>query len=141
VLEFGTTGDVIRWGEHKYADPELNSGNTVIVSTANNRFFALGRGIMLELPALDENTGQFGEKGQKVKAAKIRDVLPHGLPPIEIGKPWPIIDESEPVDAVVLDYKVASPGFENAEQVDMPNPMDSARTHLERVAEAMQARQ
>jgi hypothetical protein len=134
ALGFKTPGDVVRWDDHKYTDVSFGTG-LAIVSTEGGKRIAVGNGITVLLPELDRKTGKFGEVSDEVQASKFEDVSPQGLPDVEIGKPW-IADSEDPVKDVLIDYKVGPQSMAD-EQVDMPNPFDSARAHISRVDEAM----
>lgn len=138
-LGFMTTGDRLTFdGSHKHADP--NDGtSTVLVKTKGGTRYALGRGVMVQLPELDQATGKFGESGIPVKAIAI-DKLPAGLTDITIGETWDTLGSEDPVTMVLLDYKNTSQN-PNYNQLDMPNPFDSAKEHLVRVSGKMQQSQ
>ncbi len=91
---------------------------------------------MIELPELDKTTGNFGKPDQPLRAVKFDDI-PAGVMDIVIDEPWDTLGNDDPVTMVLLDYKTGGldPSFS---QLDMPNPFDSAREHLSRVAQAME---
>lgn len=136
-LGFRTPGDIIRWGVKKYIDPQHNSLDTVLIKTEHGRSFALGNGIGAMLPEFDPSTGQFGKEDEPVQAIKLDEIAPEGLPDAIIGDDWSVTGDGDKISAVLVDYTGASPAMSGAEQAGIPNPFDSAKAHLQRVAEAM----
>lgn len=133
---FMTPGDrLIFDGTNRYANPR-DSVSTMLVKTHSGARYALGRGVIIELPELDKTTGDFGKPDQPVKAIALDDI-PAGLTDITIGEDWDTLGVNDPVTMVMLDYKIG-PKSPDYNQLDMPNPFDSAREHLSRVAQAMQ---
>jgi hypothetical protein len=137
ALGFNTPDDVIAWGAHKYANPETSAEDTILVKTTKGRRLALGKGVAVQLPALDQQTGKFvrGKEGGDVSGVALSD-LPNGLTDIVIGQPWDVIgaDPDEAVENVLLGYKWTNPGDQSMQQIPMPNPFDSAKEYLEHAA-------
>ncbi len=138
-LGFRTRGDIMNWGSHKYTRSLDLPGarDLAILKTESGRRYAVGSGVVVLLPALDRVTGKFGKTGDSVQAASLNTLAPAGLSDLTIGEAWPIIDEADSVKSVLVEYKVTTPGYEAADQINMPNPFDSAHEHIDRVVEAM----
>ncbi len=137
-IAFGykTPGDRIELNGLQRYSYVNDSVSTVLVKTRSGIRYALGRGIMVELPELDKSTGQFGEPDRHLHAVKL-DSIPAGITDITIGESWDTLGADDPVTIVLLDYKTGgiNPSYS---QLDMPNPFDSAREHLSRIAQAME---
>ncbi len=119
----------------KYTDPK-DIPTTILVKTASGSRYALGQGVMVELPELDPATGKFGKQDDKVKAIRVGNI-PAGVSDIVIGEAWPTLGSEDPISLAMYDYK-ASPPDAQYYKVDTPNPFDSARDHLTRVRESME---
>ena len=142
AVAFGwrTKGDSIDLTRHKYSSHlDSYSGiDAAIVSLASGRRFALGTGVSVMLPEFSKETGRYHVQSDH-HAAALKDIAPDGLPPVVIGEPWAIIDASDPVTDIVVDYKTDGSIRENAHQVESPSPFPDAREILREVVEKMQA--
>ena len=136
-LGFRTPGDLIEWGEHKYASPDTGVG-TVLIKTESGRRFAVGNHTVVMLPEFNRESGKYESKQKgDISGATFESVAPDGLPSITIGEAWSVIGQEDPVTSVLLDYKDTTPGQADMEQAGFPNPFDSARDILDKYSEVL----
>ncbi len=123
-LSFSHVGDTIAWREHKYADPERNQADRVLVRTKSGNTYVVADGLIINTA-----TGGVFEM----------EKMPDRLPDVVIGKPWDVqgVGATSDVTEVLLRYKI-DPGTGET-MIDSPSPFVNAEKWLEAAHRALEA--
>jgi hypothetical protein len=124
ALLYKKPGDSIDWRRNKYGQNlRFLRPNLAIVSMRSGRRYALGQGVVVELPQLNSDTGRLEAADKEPWRRTIDELAPHGLPEATIGEPWPVIDCQDAVTEILFNCNNLRQPDEPS-QPAMPNPFD-----------------
>lgn len=122
ALFYSGEGRVVDWEYQKWVDHPADSGaNLIIVTTESGNQYGLGNGFVI-----NERKSIVGRVDHEAPIA-----------PIEIGEQWHIPIQNEgymrttPVRAVTVRYKIGSPGYHLARQIDEPSSFIKLQQELD----------